>query len=87
MSYIQERYKPQALGANSVTVVRSSGIGGFIVTTTGNIAIADNTVSATTLLATTPVTAGTYLPLVMWNSTNGAVVTLSGGASGTILLD
>lgn len=70
----------------AVTLV-SPFLGGFLAKTAGTVSITD--ADGTTVLDAFPVAAGIYHPLPMnlagQRNTTGAVVTLGGGASGTLL--
>lgn len=92
MGYIQEKYRPQVMAANSTYVSKSTGLGGFICTVSGSMTItsvAGPSGVTVPMLTAMPVTAGIYYPLVMLtpSNNNGATVTLSGGAAGTLLMD
>lgn len=80
---VQERYTPYPMGANEVLNLPHQSIGGFLCITDGTLTIEDN--KGVVLLDEFPVKAGSYYPIVMYIGANGGVVTLSGGASGTLL--
>lgn len=84
-AFVQERYHSIICAVNAPTSFTSNGVGGFIAVTTGFIAIA--TSAGVSLLPTVAVTAGVYLPIPMYVSVNGGVITTSGGASGVLLID
>ena len=80
---VQERYTPQLLGVNATYAIRGASLGGFLAKTSGTLTIV--TSSGATLVDAVPVTGGIYLPLPFaLPSSEGAVVTLGGGASGTL---
>lgn len=84
--HIQKYYHAQALGVNAVQAFAGIAVGGFLAVTAGTITItAPSTTGATTLLNAFPVAIGTAYDLSIYTGTNGCVVTLAGGASGTIL--
>ena len=80
---VQERYAPYVMAANSTRTITSQSIGGFLPKTAGAIAIVNS--AGVTLLDAFPLTAGIYVPLPMYVGGPNATVTLSGGASGTLL--
>lgn len=84
---IQECYRPVLLTANQVYTFTSGSpraVAGFLAVTAGTITIARFGGSPVVLNAF-PVTAGVYYPIPM-DTGHESVVTLAGGASGTLLV-
>ena len=80
----KERYTPTPIGVNGTARFNGSQTGGFLAVTAGNISITDDTGFAA--LTAFPCAAGQYVPLPMvYRAPTGGVVTLAGGASGTLL--
>ena len=80
---VRERFRPQPMAANSSYTIRGVNIGGFLATVAGTLTVTDP--SGTVLVNAVPVTAGVYTPLPFVFSTGeGAVVSLAGGAAGTL---
>lgn len=80
---VQERYTPQPMAANSSYVVRGASVGGFLAVTSGTLTITAAT--GAVLVNAVPVSAGIYLLLPFtFPSSDGATITLAGGASGTL---
>lgn len=80
---VQERYTPQLLGVNASYAIRGASLGGFLAKTSGTLTIV--TSQGATLVDAVPVTAGIYTPLPFaLPSSEGATLTLGGGASGTL---
>lgn len=79
---IQERYRPVDMAANASVTLTGNGIGGFACKTAGTFTITD--AEGVILFNAFPVSAGQVygLPAICGI---GAVVTLGGGASGTLL--
>jgi hypothetical protein len=83
MSNYKERYTPTLMAANSSFTLTGSQTGGFLAVTAGTITITANGVNE---LAAFPCAAGQYVPLpLVFNYGETIVVTLAGGASGTLL--
>lgn len=83
MTYVRERYHPKPMTANSSAIIKGVHMGGFAAKTNGTITVTDN--DGTVLVDAHPVTAGIYMPLpFVFSSSEGATVTLAGGASGTL---
>lgn len=89
---IREMYTPVPIAANGTARLDPSiiQVAGFLCQTSGTITIVN--ARGITLLNAFPVTAGVYLPIPMSLRTGGnntsatnAVITLAGGASGTLL--
>jgi hypothetical protein len=81
---IQERYIPVPLAANAVynfSAGSPSGVAGFLAVTAGTITVTRS--DGTVVLNAIPIAAGTYTPMPFYVG-SGAVVTLAGGASGTL---
>ena len=89
MTQVRESYRAQLMAANSTYLVRGARIGGFIPKTGGAVSVAStNTLGvAQTLVDEVPVQAGMYIPLPIVSPEGQTItVTLSGGASGTLLI-
>lgn len=83
MSRVRELLRPQPMGLNSSYTCGGLNIGGFLAKTAGNISVID--ADGTILVDTVPVAAGQYMPLpFVFRTSMGGVVTLAGGASGTL---
>ena len=83
----KERYTPNPIGANGSFRLTGSQAGGFLPVTGGTLTIADP--EGVVLVNAVPVTAGVYLPLPFYIASRvtgqlGGLVTLAGGASGTL---
>jgi len=80
---VREYYDAIPMAADS-TLTRTDGIrvAGFLAKTAGTITVATVTPSVT-IVDAVPVTAGVYTPMP-FNLGKGFVVTLAGGASGTL---
>lgn len=81
MAAIQERYNAIPMAVDSA-VSPGSFIAGFLAWTSGTLTLTSAT--GQTLIDEVPVTAGVYLPLPFSTGGPTAVVTLAGGASGTL---
>jgi len=81
MSKFQEAYSAQAMAVDA-TFQPGSFIAGFLAKTSGTFSLTGP--SGTVLIDAVSVTAGVYTPLPFFTGGPGAVVTLSGGASGTL---
>lgn len=92
---VKERYRPYPMGANTSLQLTGDQIGGFIAITSGTITVVN--AAGETVVNACPVTAGVYLPLPMLvadkmssgtglTGTHEPLVTLGGGASGTLLV-
>ena len=85
MSQIQERYRPVVIAADAtVTLPATANIGGFLAADSGTITVIDSL--GVTVIAGVPVTSGIYTPMPFKLAGGGIpiVVTLAGGASGTL---
>jgi hypothetical protein len=83
--FVRERFRPQAMAANSAYRIRGPVVGGFLATVTGTLTLTDN--DGTVLVNAVPVTAGGYVPLpFVFVSSEGATVQLAGGAAGTLAI-
>jgi len=81
---IQERYHPQAMAANTSLVLTGAGIGGFVAVTAGTLTVTDP--NGTVLVNAFPVAAGSVYGIpILTGVHGGAIVSLAGGASGTLL--
>lgn len=82
----REGYRPQPLGVNATFTVKGQYLGGFLPTVSGTLSVVENA-SGVTVVNAVPVTAGVFLRLaLMFSNAEGGVVTLAGGAAGTLLL-
>lgn len=83
---VRERFRPQPMAANSSFIIRGPNMGGFLATVAGTLTVTD-AVTGTVLVNAVPVVAGgfTALPFV-FTSSEGATVTLAGGAAGTLAI-
>lgn len=79
----QELYHPEAVAANSTTIVQGQGLGGFIAVTAGTITVTNR--AGVIVLNAFPVSAGAVYGLALFLGINSYTVTLAGGASGTLL--
>lgn len=88
MGHVRESFTPHPMDADTTLTVPAQAIGGFLAKTSGAISVAmkDANFADVIVVDEIPVTAGIYTPLP-FNTTSGTneiVVTLSGGASGTL---
>jgi hypothetical protein len=85
----RERFSPRPIGVNGTYNVPGTHIGGFLPTVAGTLTIvakaADGSTDVTYLNAV-PVTAGVWLKIPMEVTVPGIVVTLAGGAAGTLFI-
>lgn len=82
---VQESYTPQPMAANATFILAGPCVSGFIAVAAGAITITDS--KGKTILSALPVTAGSYVKLnIFWPDLLNGTVTLSGGASGTLLI-
>jgi hypothetical protein len=81
---VKERYSPNIMAANATFKLAGPSVGGFICTVSGTLSITDNNSNA--ILSSFPVTAGVFHPIPIFIGNNGGVITLSGGAAGTLLV-
>lgn len=86
MATYKERYTPVVMAANSEYKYDGNAIGGFLCVTGGTITVERNDVAGatTTVINAFPVTAGEYHQIPFYLGSNGATITTSGGASGTL---
>lgn len=82
MNY-KEKYSPILMGLNSTVTVQGVQVGGFLTKTAGTLSISQGGV---TYVDAHPLTVGQYLPLPIGFNGADIVVTLAGGASGTLLV-
>lgn len=80
---ITERYRGQAMAANSSTYVNGDSVYGFLAVTSGTITVVDD--AGGPIVQSFPMAAGVYYPIPVYIGPNGGTVTLAGGASGTLL--
>lgn len=81
--HVKELFSGLRMAANtSLTFQDIRSIGGFLASATGTIAVTEDGV---TIVAATPVTEGVYTPIPL-SISGTAVVTLAGGAAGTLFL-
>jgi hypothetical protein len=84
-SVAREQFRAANMAANASYTVGGPRMGGFIGKTAGAITVTD--ANGTVLVDAVPIIAGVTIPIpIMFQTGAGAVVTLSGGASGTLLL-
>lgn len=83
-NYIQEQYQPVPVGVTTTVTSTSNGTGGFLCITSGTLTIKRNNAAQTVIVNAVPVTAGTWLPMPFFGSTEGLIVTTAGGASGVL---
>lgn len=81
---VKERYNPNIMAANATFNIAGPSVGGFICTVSGSLSITDNVGKA--ILTAFPVSAGVFHPIPIFIGNNGGVITLSGGAAGTLLV-
>lgn len=94
MTTVRERYRAEPMGVNAtLNFPPNNQIAGFIAKTSGTITVTD--AAGRVLVDAIPVTAGVYLPLPLIiadkiasaaTGAHQAVITLAGGASGTLLV-
>ena len=85
MSQFQERYRPAPIAADgTLTLPATCNIGGFLCKTAGAITVIDS--KGVTVVNAVAVAAGTWLPIPFLLAGGGTpvVITLSGGAVGTV---
>ena len=86
---VRERYNPVPMGANSNYEVKGLHIAGFLPTVAGTLTVAGmaaDGLTAVTFVNAVPVTAGVYLKLPCEFTVPGTIVTLAGGAAGTLFI-
>ncbi len=90
---VREGGRPQPIAANGTVTLDGNHIMGFICVVSGTLTVTLSTgsmtgISSVTAVDAVPVTAGVYLPLpLVFPSVPGAcVVTLAGGAKGTLVI-
>lgn len=82
MSNVNERYSAMPIAANgNFGVVSANQVGGFACVTSGTLTLTNG--KGLVIISGFPVTAGVYHPLPFYTS-DGFVVQLAGGASGTL---
>jgi hypothetical protein len=85
MSVIKERYSLALMAADETRPMTNGHLSGFLAKTSGTISLVDGL--GVLQIDAVPVTAGVYLPLPgVFTPGNQAVVTLAGGASGTLFI-
>ncbi len=84
MGVITERYRMTPMGANATLSTDAIQLGGFLAKTAGTITVVDK--KGVTAIDAFPVAIGVYYPIPGLLGVNGikAVITLAGGASGTL---
>lgn len=87
--YVREKFRPQLLGVNATFTFKSTSMGGFLAKTSGTLSVSEPTKvdgsAGDLLIDAIPVTAGIYTPMpFQFDHGSGAVLTLAGGASGTL---
>lgn len=86
---VRERFNAVPIAANGNYEVRGLQIAGFLPTVSGTLTVAGKAadgLTAITFVAAVPVTAGIYVPLPCSFSVPGSIVTLAGGAAGTLFI-
>lgn len=86
---VRERYNPVPIAANGNYEVKGLHIAGFLPTVAGTLTVAGKAadgLTAVTFVAAVPVTAGIYVPLPCAFTVPGSIVTLAGGAAGTLFI-
>lgn len=81
---VQERYTPRIMSADSSLTLNGPSVAGFICTASGSVSITDD--QGVAIVTAFPVTAGVFHPLPLFIGEHGGVITLSGGAVGTLLV-
>lgn len=82
---VKEAYTPYPLAADATLSVQGPQMGGFLCVTGGTLTVTDS--AGTVEVNALPVTAGIYYPIpIRFGGAGGGVVTLAGGASGTVLV-
>jgi hypothetical protein len=84
---VQERYTPYPMAANATLKYPNQSIGGFLTEVDGSITIQGYNDQGTlvTLVSAFPLTAGIYSPIPIYLGVHGGVITLAGGAKGTLV--
>ncbi len=84
-SVVREQFRAVNMAANASYTVGGPRMGGFIGKTAGAITVTD--ANGTVLVSAVPIIAGVTIPIpIMFETGAGGAITLSGGASGTLLL-
>ncbi len=90
---VTEGGRPLAIAANGSATLGGNHIMGFLAVVSGTLSVAvqdgsQGTVQSVTVVDAVPVTAGVYTPIPMyWPAVQqGIVVTLAGGAKGTLFI-
>lgn len=89
MSTVRERFNPKPMAANATVNLTGAQMGGFLAKTAGTISITVKDAQGADLLVVdaVPLTAGIYTPIpIIVPAAAGMVVTLAGGASGTLMV-
>jgi hypothetical protein len=82
---VKEAYTPYSLSTNATLQVAGPQMGGFLCVTAGTLTVTD--LDGLVEVNALPVTAGIYYPIpIRFGGAGGGVVTLAGGASGTVLV-
>jgi hypothetical protein len=82
---VKEAYTPYPLAANATLQVAGPQMGGFLCITGGALTVADS--EGNVKVNALPVTAGVHYPIpIRFGGAGGGVVTLGGGASGTVMV-
>lgn len=81
---VQELFGGHLMGANeSLTLSGITGVCGFLPSVSGTIAVS---ISGTSIVAATAITAGVYCPIPLKTKRGDVVVTLAGGGAGTLFV-
>lgn len=85
MATVQESFGAKLMAASGVVMGTQGGaLGGFLCSASGNLKLTQTDAAGATIVDTTPVTAGVFLPLPFAIPPGFAVyATLSNGATGT----
>lgn len=87
--YVREKFRPVLLAANATFTFKGTSMGGFLAKTAGTVSVSEpqkvDGSAGDLLIDAVPVTAGVYTPMpFQFDHGTGAVLTLGGGASGTL---
>lgn len=89
MAHVRESFNAVPMAADASYEIKGSHMGGFLAKTSGTITVVSKDargVDDVTLVDAVPVSAGIYTPIpINFPAING-IVTLAGGASGTLMV-
>lgn len=86
---VRERFNPVPIGVNGSYTVKGLNIAGFLPTVAGTLTVtglASDGTTAVTFVNAVPVSAGVYVKLPCEFTVPGTVVSLAGGAAGTLFV-